>query len=60
MNEIGKAGQHADGGLGANGPQRGRQHPDVATLHDLGPGHQRTIAAVCGSHVPLDVRITND
>ena len=37
--EIGDAGDQADGGLGTDGAERGRQHPDVATLDNLGAGH---------------------
>ena len=58
--EVRHAGQHSDGRLGPDQLDGLRQYLQTTALQDLSASHQWTVTTVHGSHVPLDVRITDD
>lgn len=55
--EVGDAGQDADGGLGSHGLQGLGEGRHLGARDNLTAGHQRTVSAVGGVHVAPDVRI---
>ena len=58
--KVGHATEDADVGLRSDLFERFSQNFQAAALQDLSTGHQRTILAVHGDHMTLDVGIADD